>query len=79
MIVKAAYFKPEHGAYSARGYTYRTELPLRAGDKVIAPTVNGEQKAVITETNLPESVIAPEWAASVRSIVKYDREEMAGT
>lgn len=72
MIVKAAYYKPEFKSYGSRGYTYRTELDLRAGDKVIAPTAYGEQKAIITETNLPESVIDPKWADSVKSITQMD-------
>lgn len=75
MIVKVSYYKPEYKAYSARGYTYRTELPLKVGDKVIAPTVNGEQKALVTAVNLPESVINPAWSASVKTIAKYDRGE----
>lgn len=78
MIVKAMYFKPNLNGYSGRAYTFRTDLPLKAGDKVLAPSGEGDlKKAIITEVDLPESAIDPAWADRVKRITKYDAEVTA--
>ena len=76
-IVKVKYFKPNLNAYAGMSYAYKTELPLVAGDKVIAPTAKEtQQKALVVEVNLPAETISPEWEDKVRFITEYDIEEM---
>lgn len=74
MICKIMYFKENLGKYGGVAYTYRTELPLKIGDKVLAPTKSGDKSAVVTEIDLPESVIDARWADAVKTIVAYDEE-----
>lgn len=74
-IVKVCYLKTEANAYAGRAYTYRTTLPLKAGDKVLAPTdKDPAQKALVIQVGLPESVIDPAWADRVKTITQYDTE-----
>nr|DAI80060.1 MAG TPA: protein of unknown function (DUF5604) [Caudoviricetes sp.]DAZ54177.1 MAG TPA: protein of unknown function (DUF5604) [Caudoviricetes sp.] len=78
MIVKAMYYKPQMNGYGGRSYTFRTDLPLKAGDKVLAPGGEGDpKKAIITEVDLPESVIDVRWADRVKYITQYDAEVTA--
>lgn len=78
MIVKAMYYKPLQKGYSGRAYTFRTNLPLQPGDHVLVPGSEADEKpAMITEINLPESVIDPAWADRVKWITKYDAEVTA--
>ena len=74
-IVKVQYFKPHYDGYAGVAYSYRTDLPLKVGDKVIAPTAKDpNQRAIVVQVGLPESVIDPAWADRVQTITKYDRE-----
>lgn len=78
MIVKAMYYKPGQKGYSGRAYTFRTNLPLQPGDRVLVPGSEADEKpAMITEINLPESVIDPSWADRVKSITRMDTEVRA--
>ncbi len=78
MIVKAIYYKPWQKAYSGQAYTFRTNLPLHPGDHVLVPGSEADEKpAMITEVNLPESVIDPAWADRVKWITKMDTEVRA--
>ena len=78
MIVKAIYYKPWQKAYGGQAYTFRTNLPLQPGDHVLVPGSEADEKpAMITEINLPESVIDPAWADRVKWITKYDAEVTA--
>lgn len=78
MIVKAMYYKPNMDGYGGQAYTFRTELPLKAGDKVLAPGGEGApKKAIITEVDLPEGVIDVRWADRVKYIIEYDTEVTA--
>ena len=78
MIVKVKYYKGEINGYAGRDYTYRTSLPLQVGDHVIAPTAKEpNQRAIVTEINLPESVIDERWADRVRTIDRIDLEVLA--
>lgn len=72
-IVTVVYLDEKSNTYGGREYTYRTKLPLKRYMKVIAPTYDGEKKALVWETGLPESVIQPEWADAVKWISKLDR------
>ncbi len=78
MIVKAMYHKPKLNGYGGQAYTFLTDLPLKAGDKVLAPGKEGDpKKAIISEANLPESAIDPAWADRVKHITAYDAEVTA--
>ena len=78
MIVKAMYYKPMQKGYSGRAYTFRTNLLLHPGDHVLVPGSEADEKpAMITEVNLPESVIDPAWADRVKWITQMDTEVRA--
>lgn len=75
MYVTVRYYKPQMKGYAGMAYTYRTSLPLKAGDKVIAPTKGGDNSAIVLETDVPESSIAPYLLPLLREITQYDTEE----
>ena len=78
MIVKAIYYKPWQKGYGGQSYTFRTNLPLQPGDHVLVPGSEADEKpAMITEVNLPESVIDPSWADRVKWITQMDTEVRA--
>ena len=78
MIVKATYYKPWQKAYGGQAYTFRTNLPLHPGDHVLVPGSDADEKpAMITEVDLPESVIDPAWADRVKWITRMDAEVRA--
>ena len=78
MIVKAMYHKPKLNGYGGQAYTFRTNLPLQPGDHVLVPGSEADEKpAMITEVNLPESVIDVRWADRVKYITQYDAEVTA--
>lgn len=78
MIVKAIYYKPWKKAYEGQAYTFRTNLPLHPGDRVLVPGSEADEKpAMITEVDLPESVIDPAWADRVKWITQMDTEVRA--
>ena len=78
MIVKAIYYKPKLNGYGGQAYTFRTKLPLHPGDHVLVPGSEADEKpAMITEINLPESVIDPAWADRVKWITRMDTEVRA--
>lgn len=74
MYVKAKFFKPQVNGYSGLPYLFETKLPLTFGSKVLAPSQKGDCKAIVTEINVSESEIKPEWADRIKSIVKMDDE-----
>lgn len=75
MYIKVMYFKDEQGDYGGRPYTYATELPLKVGDKVLAPTVSGDKKALVAQTEVPEGEIDIRWADKIKSVTAYDNGE----
>ena len=76
MIVFVKYYRDAVSGYCGRTYTYKTEMPLKVGDKVIAPTRNEpRQRAMVTAINLHESVISPKWEKDVKYITEYYVEE----
>lgn len=78
MIVRAIYHKPKLNSYGGQAYTFRTNLPLQPGDHVLVPGSEADEKpAMITEVNLPESVIDPAWADRVKWITQMDTEVRA--
>lgn len=75
MHVTVRYYKPQLSGYAGMPYTYRTSLPLKAGDKVIAPTKGGDNRAIVLDADIPESSIAPYLLPLLREITQYDTEE----
>lgn len=54
MIISVNYLNKETGELSARAYSYYCNVDVKEGDKVIAPTANGDNVAVVTRLNVPE-------------------------
>lgn len=75
MYVTVRYYKPQLSGYAGMAYTYRTGLPLKAGDKVIAPTKGGDNRAIVLDADIPESSIASYLLPLLREITHYDTEE----
>ena len=66
MYVSVQYEKTP-GVYAGAKYTYRTNLDLKPGDKVIAPTKRNErQKAIVKEIGL----VPPPFPCN--DIIEYD-------
>lgn len=58
--------------FSTKSYTYHTELPVKLGDHVIAPTPKNQlQEAIVVGVNLPEPPF------KCKSIVEYAAKENA--
>lgn len=56
--------------FSTKSYTYHTELPVKLGDHVIAPTPKNQlQEAIVVGVNLPEPPF------KCKSIVEYAAKE----
>lgn len=56
--------------FSTKSYTYHSELPLKLGDHVIAPTPkNALQEALVVGVNMPEPPF------KCKSIVEYAVKE----
>ena len=53
-IVKVQY-KQDIFGYSGREYTYYTDMPLKVGDIVMAPTKHGESRCRVSAINVRES------------------------
>lgn len=77
MLVSVIYYDEQAKGYGGKEYTYRTELPLVPYQKVICPTYKGNKKALVTQINLPESVVDPAWADKLREIKEIDHEEIS--
>lgn len=58
--------------FSTKSYTYHTELPVKLGDHVIAPTPKNQlQEAIVVGVNLPEPPFR------CKSIVEFAAKENA--
>lgn len=75
MLVSVIFYDESVQAYCGRDYTYKTELPLKVFQKVICPTYKGDKKALVTEVNLPDSVVDPSWADKLKEITQIDKGE----
>ena len=63
-------YKQDDSNYSVKSYTYHTELPVKLGDHVIAPTQKSQlQEAIVVGVNLPEPPF------KCKSIVEYAVKE----
>lgn len=72
MLVSVIYYDEKVNAYCGRDYTYKTDLPLKVFQKVIVPVPDGKKKALVTDINLPDSVVDPAWADRIRTITELD-------
>ena len=63
MLIRVQFLKGEKP--SGREYTYRSEVPVKAGDKV---QINSSAKGIVTEVDVPEEEVAA-FADKVKSIV----------
>lgn len=75
MLVNIRYYKPLHKAHAGNTFTYRTELPLNVGDKVMAPTKGGDKRAMVVEINVPESRVDERIMPLLKEITAYDTGE----
>lgn len=75
MIVEVKYYREKAQAYVGRGYSYDTELPLKIGDRVIVPAAGGKNRAIVTEVNVPEENINPDYFP-LKKITEYDVPEV---
>lgn len=75
MIVNIKYFKPRMNAFFGNAFTYRTALPLKVGDKVMAPTKGGDKRAMVVEINVPESRVDERIMPLLKEITAYDTGE----
>ena len=75
MLVNIRYYKPLHRAYAGNTFTYRANLPLNVGDKVMAPTQGGDKRAMVAEINVPESRVDERIMPLLKEITAYDTGE----
>lgn len=77
LFVKVKYFNEEIGGYAGVQYTYKTNLALTEYMKVLAPVRGRDgiemKKALVTEINVPEWEVNPEW--ELKEIKEYDNGE----
>ena len=72
MYVKVQYFQDSAKAYGGNHYLYKTNLPLRYGDPVIAPTYRGNYRAIVTAILDDPNEIRQAMATNMREITEYD-------
>lgn len=75
MLVNVRYFKPQLNGYAGNAFTYKTDLPLKVGDRVIAPTRGGDNRAMVVEIDVPEGRVDERVMPLLREITQYDAEE----
>ncbi|ENZ44529.1 hypothetical protein HMPREF1085_02353 [Enterocloster bolteae 90A9] len=63
MLIKVQFLKEDKP--SGREYTYRSDVPVKVGDKV---QINSSAKGIVTEIDVPEEEVAA-FADKVKSIV----------
>ena len=74
MFVKVKFFRRSAMGYIGSEYTYETDLPLKAMDKVVVPAgAGGKNRAIVMAVNVPESDIKPEYFP-LKRITEYDEE-----
>lgn len=48
-------YRQSDNAWGYKSYTYQTDLPLKVGERVVAPTYNNpEQEAIVCGVRMPE-------------------------
>lgn len=59
---------------SGRAYTYRSDVPVKVGDKV---QINSSAKGIVTEVDVPDEEVAA-YADKVKSIIGVVEESEVG-
>nr|DAG69063.1 MAG TPA: protein of unknown function DUF4772 [Caudoviricetes sp.] len=77
MLVNVRYYKPKLNGYCGNSFTYRTKLPLVPGNKVLAPTQGGDQRALVVEADVPESRVDMRILPLLKEITRFDTEATA--
>lgn len=77
MLVNVRYYKPKLNGYCGNCFTYRTKLPLVPGNKVLAPTQGGDQRALVVEADVPESRVDMRILPLLKEITRFDTEATA--
>lgn len=77
MLVNVRYYKPKLNGYCGNAFTYRTKLPLVPGNKVLAPTQGGDQRALVVEADVPESRVDMRILPLLKEITRFDTEATA--
>ncbi|MGR5607571.1 hypothetical protein [Enterocloster clostridioformis] len=72
MLIRVQFLKGEKP--SGREYTYRSEVPVKAGDKV---QINSSAKGIVTEVDVPDEEVAA-YADKVKSIIGVVEESEVG-
>ena len=74
MYCKVIYYNDSAKGYTGRSYTYSSGLDLKVGDKVLCPVGASQEmkRAMIVETDVPDSEIDPVWADRIKEIMDYD-------
>ena len=73
MLVSVLYYNTKISGYAGREYIYKTELPIKLFQKVIAPVPDGKKKALVVDINLPESSVDSTWANKIQEITEIDK------
>lgn len=78
MYVSVIYYSEKNNGYSGRGYTYKTDLPLKAGDKVLVPVGSQAElkRAMVVATHVSLTANDAIWVDKIKSIEKYDMTDM---
>lgn len=69
MIVDVKLRKSDANEYGGRPYSYETDLPVKEGDIVVCPTINGLNYGKVVRVNVPREEIDPRWRDKLREIV----------
>ena len=75
MICNVVLRKSGENQYGGRPYSYETDLALKVGDIVVAPTVSGLNYAKVVRVDVPREEIDPRWRDKLREIVDMAPEK----
>jgi len=79
LIIKVAFEDRQHpGAFKPGGYTYVSEIPVKLGDVVIAPTKFGKNRAKVVALDVPPAEYAA-FADRLRHITEFDKKAASAT
>lgn len=71
-IVSVRYKSKYGDGYSERNYIYYSEIPLKVGQIINAPTKNGASEAKVSRVNVDESEIPAILRGCLKTITKDD-------
>lgn len=72
MLIKVQFLKEDKP--SGREYTYRSDVPVKVGDKV---QINSSAKGIVTEVDVPDEEVAA-YADKVKFIIGVVEESEVG-